>query len=301
MLTAVVCSLAPVSGVANAQTTLPNCSYEGGKSDLGLGTYDDAPPKFIAWGNYGEFESYIGDPATDNGYVEVSAADPGRPIAHPYSAPHPTNRHFARHEVKSAHGDGPIKVVVSWEEEEYNYEGGYSRCRRYTEAIIETGPGVTPKFATRRSGAWLYPVSKEPCEAFADVPVRIVVEGERSRETLRQPGVCTRERTLTGSSRFFALKVTSVGAKFVPSRARTNDDWQFRYRAFLGQRLVKRGAIVVHNSFRPGRRIYGFHRNGSLNDAYWNYCVNRGETVWMDDGNPYCVKPARRKQRVVMR
>ena len=288
-----------IPSAASAQTRAPNCEYQDGRSDLGLEKQGDgAPPKFIAWDNRGEFESYISEPGTANGHVEVIAADPARPIAHPFSVPQ--TRVFQRHRVEAVDGDGPVKIVVSWEEDTYSTSGP-TRCRRYSEAIIETGPGIRPIFKTRRSGVWLYPGPKQRCEALADAHVRIKVAGERTRETFSQPGVCTGESSRRGDSRYFRIAVTGGGAKFVPLKARTNEDWQFRYTAYVGGKVRKRGRIAVTNVYRPGRRVYGFHANGSLNDEYWNYCVNEGKTVWMHNGNPYCIRPSYRSQRVVMR
>src|SRR5829696_8315875 len=87
VLVSVLVTLGAPSAAA-AQTQAPNCDYQGGRSDLGLWTSGGgAPPKFIAWGNSGSFESYVDEPATANGYVEVMAADPARPISHPFSVP----------------------------------------------------------------------------------------------------------------------------------------------------------------------------------------------------------------------
>lgn len=62
-------------------------------------------------------------------------------------------------------------------------------------------------------------------------------------------------------------------------------------------KVLAQGHLQVVTHHTPARRIYGMV-NGQINDDYWNYCVNGGETVWMDNGNPYCVEPGYTTRKV---
>jgi len=295
MIFAVVLALAVPTG-APAQTQAPNCEYEGGRSTLGL--EGDELPKFVAWGQATTFESYMGEPETNNGYVQVMAADPARPIAHPYTAPHDRTS-FQTNPLDVARGDGPVRIVVSWESEVFSDDG--APCRQYSEAVIETGEGRKPKATTKRRGEWVYPAGAYDCLTYSGARVTISVRGEGTGESFLQPGLCTSSYSRRGNSTYFAIAPSRLGAKFSPRKNTSDDDWAFRYTVAFDRRVVDRGRISVANSYRAGYRVYGFHSDGSINDEYWNYCVNEGKTVWMHNGNPYCRKPAWRRQRVTFR
>jgi hypothetical protein len=73
------------------------------------------------------------------------------------------------------------------------------------------------------------------------------------------------------------------------TRARNGVKW-FRYQLTAADGSFQSGRIRVTTTHYSMRRIYGFHPDGSLNDEYWNTCVNEGRTVWMHNGNPYCIE-----------
>lgn len=282
-----------VPGIASAQTQAPNCQYEGGRSTLGLEAGE--LPKFVAWGQSIRFESYISEPSIEYGYVEVMAADPARPIANPYAIAH-DGANFQTNRMDVARGDGPVRIVVSWEDQ-YASEP----CRRFSEAVIETGEGREPQASTKRRGGWVYPGGAYDCVTYSGAKVTIAVWGEGTRESFLQPSLCTSAFSRRGNSGYFTIEPTKYGARFSPRANTSDDDWAFRYTVSFDRRVVDRGRISVANSYRAGYRVYGFHGDGSINDEYWNYCVNEGKTVWMHNGNPYCRKPASRRQRVTLR
>lgn len=63
-----------------------------------------------------------------------------------------------------------------------------------------------------------------------------------------------------------------------------------------GQRVTG-GTVTVTTTHHPAFRVYAWV-NGKENDDYWNYCVNDGMPVYMQNGDAYCISAAWTSRKV---
>jgi hypothetical protein len=226
--------------------------------------------------------------------------------------------------IRSDPGDQPLTVSVAYTE--YRLDAPITADATCQRVVAKTMPGIegqpprTPVVRNphRQEGQFrLRAPDGDGCETtYAPTPVAVSVrpKGSRRWTTAATHDQCVGWRGVSEPGRRFRLRsLGDLGRTllFVPRTPRRDGIEDFAYKvsratvaddghASVG-RTLRRGTLRVTTRHEPRERVYGFHSDGSLNDRYWNYCVNRGKKVWMDDGNPYCIDPASTTRKVDLR
>ena len=177
-------------------------------------------------------------------------------------------------------GDGPATVNLAWT------QFGGKTCAAAPVTVVPI-PGETPRFETKHYyDEGLIILKHGACEdARVGAATVTIFQGSRKR-VLTKKDTCGKW-TARGSLR---------GIKVKPDDDRLEITSQGDARAvmvatFAGKKQIRRRIITSHKRY-SGYRIYAWNRDGTVNDSYWNTCVNDARNTYMDDGNAYCYEPA---------
>lgn len=193
--------------------------------------------------------------------------------------------------IRSDPGDGPLTVAVAYE------EPLNPPCRRViskTMTSVNGRPMPAPAVSARYEEARFTIRHRPDCRRdYAPSPLRaqVKVVGASRWTVVRSPDQY--DGWAKGArGRLFDLETSGRMLTFVPKTPRRDAVDFFRYRMRVNGRTVASGRIRVRTSHYVEEQVFAYDRSGATNDEYWNYCVNEGKTVWMQDGNPYCISPA---------
>ena len=219
--------------------------------------------------------------------------------------------------IRSDPGDSPLTVTASYPE--YRMDTVYpepAECQRVLAKTMSATAGRAQRPLWVRGhfdeGQFILRTRRSCRTSYAPDPVAVSVRA-RGRRRWARVGTADQCEGWAGraSGRHFRLHQLGGDPQtllFVPRTPRRNgsEDFQFRItRATVSEsghvstgRTLRRGAFRVITHHWPRERVYAYNPDGSVNDRYWNYCVNGGKTVWMHNGNPYCIDPALTVRRV---
>lgn len=215
--------------------------------------------------------------------------------------------------IMSNPGDSPLTVTATFSE--YRWEGDGNLCSRTLTKTMGAKTGATlstPRVGVKYGTARFELAAPSRCLTdYAPTPVMLMMKRRGTKTWTKTTSVdqCYGwyEPKMRGSQFRLARKDNGRSMNFIPRTPRRNGTTVFRYRlvaadvhwpegdgepTLTARRTIKRGSIRIRTTHYPRERVYAYKPDGSINDRYWNYCVNRGKQVWMHNGNPYCVEPA---------
>jgi hypothetical protein len=167
-------------------------------------------------------------------------------------------------------------------------------------------PMPAPRVIARRDKAVVRLAYPARCEAqYEAAPLVVKIKAPGSGwKALRASDQCEgwdKFRMRGSGFRTYGNSDESRSLVFLPMTPRATGATSYRFKISKRGRTLRRGTIRVRTTHRPAKRIYAWHPGGTINDAYWNYCVNGGRTAWMENGNAYCVIPSDTTRRVSVR
>ncbi len=244
--------------------------------------------------------AYVGSDAIR---VEVAAADPTRPISHPYAVSGAEalggtdwDDFAGRFTLRLERGDGPAIVRATWQESSgYDYDA--TTCTRTVTATVtpQQGEKLRPKVTVRSGGRVLFDfIGADRCRDSTDASQRVTVAGMGRTRRLFARHFCSPWKPRKADAGRWLLDGRGGGPAIFRPRLRRSGTAIFSYKQLIGRRVAKRGRFRLTTVHRPRRRVW----EGT--DAFVNFCINGEYTIWSKGGRLFCWKPARTRHTARM-
>jgi hypothetical protein len=214
--------------------------------------------------------------------------------------------------IRSDPGDGPLTVTATFTE----FTSSYRNTSACTRTIAKTMPSVPGSAIARPKVSAKYEQAdfdlRQPAgcrQKYAPTPIAVLVKpaGGRAWTRMVASDQCAGwdHESKQGPGFRLVRDEIDIGKDdvltFQPRTAARDSIKFFRFRivalrsesgTLVDGRVLRSGRLRVRTSHEPATRVYATKKDGSINDRYWNYCVNEGKKVWMSNGNAYCIDPA---------
>jgi hypothetical protein len=315
-LLACVLTLGVSSGEAQAQEPYPPCDagQVPAKQFQGL-------PASLVWGRAAEFN--VTDTEREDSYMRSAYA------VNVVMTDAQGQQFFAANDVydwqplqiRSDPGDGPLTVAATFTE----FTSSYRNTSACTRTITKTMPSIAgatipaPAVSAKYEQADFDLRQPSGCQQKnAPSPIAVLVKpsGARSWTRMVASDQCAGWDQESKQGPGFRLVRDEIDVDdddvltFQPRTAARDSVKFFRFRVvalradgpeLVDGRVLRSGTLRVRTSYEPAVRVYATRKDGSINDRYWNYCVNEGKQTWMSNGNAYCIEPSSTYRAVSLR
>jgi hypothetical protein len=302
-----VCALAAVwaAAPAAAQAQLPPCD----EAQEPAYSFESLPDRLIRhWPARFEvaFNSGAsGSTGPGNIRVVVAAADPARPISHPYEQAllgaeykQDEDGFWGHFELKFEATDGPARVSMTYPESHY-VNGRSAECSRTVAKVVTPYDGLRPTVRVRNDLHSLRLLVLNPpagCRDSAYGTVRVTVSGDGARRRLSakdQCGAWLRPKSVRAPRwRLLGTEGERTNLATFEWVGRQNATRVFTYTITHAGRVLRRGQFRVVADFRPGQTIW------DNTDAFVNYCINTLQEIRSKNHRLYCYRPSSLTTRI---